>query len=73
MPYYEVSARTGENVESMFLFLVDLINEELNKHRQRNEEKVDEGDADLPPLTKEPLKLAENRAVAMDENKSRCC
>jgi hypothetical protein len=52
MPYFEVSAKTGEKVDGMFLSIIDLINEELNKNKQRQEEKTDITDIDMPPLTK---------------------
>lgn len=34
MSYFEVSAKTGQNVEKMFSSLIDLINDELKKYKK---------------------------------------
>ena len=58
LPYHSISAKTGNNIESLFYAVVDMINEhQVAKQKKYKLKDKEDDESHYPPMTEKPLKI----------------
>lgn len=65
LPYHSISAKTGDNIETLFFSVVDMINQSQMQRMKKLKQKInnDEEESHTGPLTEKPLRAGNNTNI----------